>query len=184
MDYVSALALGLALAMDAMAVSVTCGMGNGRKTQALQTAFLFGIFQMIMPVLGWSIGKVGSGIIAEFDHIIAFGILLFLGIKMLSDAKKQDISGMTLSSTKDLVMAAVAVSIDALASGIVLPVSVKAFTVMQMMEAVILIGFVTFVLSLAGYAAGMKISRIKPQYAGMTGGAVLILIGIKTLVAG
>lgn len=186
MDYLSALGLGMALAMDAMAVSVACGMANRehQKNHAVQTAFLFGLFQMAMPILGWSIGKVGGGMIDSFDNIIAFGILVFLGLKMLRDAKSQDFVSMPLNGIRDMLVTAAATSVDAMASGVVLPVSVKAVSAVQMLEAVTMIGIVTFVLSLAGYAAGRQLSRIKPRYAGMAGGIVLILIGIKTLITG
>lgn len=186
MDYLSALAISLALSMDAMAVSVTCGM-NHRKhkiQRAILTAFLFGIFQMLMPVLGWSIGKVGSGIVAEFDHIIAFLILLFLGAKMILDAKKQDMNQAESDEIKNLIFLAVATSIDALASGMILPVSVKATTPFYMFQAVLMIGTVTFILSFLGYCAGERFSRIKPQYADIIGGLMLIIIGIKTLLTG
>lgn len=179
MDYVSASVIGMALAMDAMAVSITCGMNGKNKSSEFLTAFLFGFFQMLMPVLGWSIGKVGSDIITAFDNITVFAILLFLGIKMLIDSKRQDYS--VDFSFKNLIILAVATSIDALASGITLPVSVRANTPLYMLETVLIIGTITFILSLLGYIIGNRFRKARPVYAGMTGGIMLILIGIKTL---
>lgn len=179
MDYVSAAGLGTALSMDAMAVSITCGMNGRNKKTAFLTAFLFGAFQMGMPVLGWSIGKVGSDMIAAFDNIAAFSILVFLGVKMLIDSKKQDNTlGMEV---KDIIILAVATSIDALVSGITLPVSVKADTPVYMLEAVLIIGTITFILSLSGYIIGNRFKNAKPVCAGVAGGIMLILIGVKTL---
>lgn len=187
MEYISAAAIGSALAMDATAVSVSCGIKNrGKRLQtAVLTASAFGIFQMVMPILGWSIGKVGSSIISEFDHITAFIILLFMGIKMFFDAKSQDEPSSSYNGkTKELILLALATSIDALASGIVLPVSVGADSPYDMTCAVLIIGAITFLMSFTGYYCGSSIRGIKPQYAEIIGGTVLIIIGIKTLLTG
>ncbi len=179
MDYVSAAIIGIALAMDAMAVSITCGMNGKNKGSAFLTAFLFGVFQALMPVLGWSIGKVGSNIISSFDNITAFAILFFLGVKMIIDSRKQDYS--IEFGVKNLIILAAATSIDALVSGITLPTSVGANTPLYMLEAVVIIGMITFMLSLSGYFIGSRFKRARPVYAGFTGGIILMLIGIKTL---
>ncbi len=182
MDYLSALALGTALAMDAAAASITCGMVGKQKPTwyaALLPAGVFGMFQMLMPVLGWSIGKVGSSVAADFDHIAAFLILLFLGTKMLLDARHP--SGKPVGS---LWLLALATSIDALAAGITLPTAVGAAAPMAMFQAVLCIGGVTFAWSLLGYWLGSRFRRINAAYTGMAGGAMLILIGIKTLLTG
>ena len=80
----SSLLIGAAVAQDAFAVAAMYGSLDRTKRlrAAVLTAGVFALFQTIMPVLGWSIGKVGSDAVAEYDHIIAFGILSFIGIKM------------------------------------------------------------------------------------------------------
>ncbi len=184
----SAAALGAALAMDAAAVSVSCGAGCKYKRLKVctVTAAFFGFFQLIMPILGWSIGKVGSGVFGAVDHIIAFIILLILGAKMLFDARdKNDIYECdSLYGIKELFLLAVATSIDALASGIVIPVSVGADTPAEMAITVTMIGLITFALSFLGFFTGSAFSKLKPKYARIFGGLVLILIGMKTLISG
>ena len=82
MDFFSAILLGSALAMDAAAVSAVCGMDQKQNffPSALITAFTFALFQTAMPILGWSVGKLGNNFISQFENIFAFAVLLFLGI--------------------------------------------------------------------------------------------------------
>lgn len=184
---VSAAIIGAALAMDAFAVSFVCGSSD--RTKRLRCAFItaaaFGIFQMIMPILGWSVGKVGSKAIEGFDHIIAFGILLFLGVKMIIDSfgnimdKKSDAFDL-----RSLIIMALATSIDALTVGIVLPAAVGAETFASLITSVSIIGAVTFILCFIGYQLGRRISTLNPRVTQIIGGIVLIAIGIKSLITG
>ncbi len=185
MDIISAAALGTSLAADAMAASFARGTksSGSSKSGAIETAFCFGTFQMFMPLLGWSIGKVGRGMFSGFDHMIAFAILLFLGIKMIADSGRDR----TVSSSggrKELFILAFATSIDALASGIALPVSVGAVNSADMFAAIGIIGTVTFILSLVGYISGSKLRNGRVRYAGCIGGIMLIIIAVRTLLAG
>ncbi len=186
LDIISAAAIGTALAADAMAASFSRGMKNNgnRAYEAFVTASAFGLFQMIMPVLGWSIGKVGSSFISGIDHIIAFIILVLLGIKMITDSHKDKTVAINYNNKKELILLSFATSIDALASGIILPVSVGATKPVYMFYTVFIIGAITFILSYMGYSFGSTFRSFKPRYAEMAGGAVLILIGIKTLLTG
>ncbi len=186
MDVLSALAAALSLAADAMAVSVCCGLksrGSFRKT-AFTAAVMFGVFQMLMPVLGWSIGRVGSNALGAGQKLVAFGILLILGIKMIYDARSEQVSAMGDIAIKELVMLAFATSIDALALGTVLPLAVRADTPARMILAVFIIGAVTFVLSLAGFYLGRRFRWVRPFRACIIGGMILILLGIKVLISG
>ena len=181
MEFFSAILLGFALAMDAAAVSAVCGL-NGKSNQlssALITAFTFAVFQTVMPILGWSIGKLGNNFFSFFNNIFAFAVLLFLGVKMLFDTNKQDYP--TISNFKSLFVLAIATSIDALTAGITLPVTVNALSVFSMFQAVSVIGIVTFILSLLAYTAGHLFHNLNPKLAGFTGGFMLILIAFKTL---
>ena len=187
MSAVSAAIIGAALAMDAFAVSFVCGSSD--RTKRLRCAFItaaaFGIFQMIMPILGWSVGKVGSKAIEGFDHIIAFGILVFLGVKMIIDSfgnimdKKSDVFDL-----RSLIIMALATSIDALTVGIVLPSAVGAETFTSLIMSVSIIGAVTFILCFIGYQLGRRISNLNPRITQIIGGIVLIALGIKSLITG
>ncbi len=184
---VSAAMIGAALAMDAFAVSFVCGSSDRTKRLrcAVITAAVFGIFQMVMPILGWSVGKVGSRAIEGFDHIIAFGILVFLGIKMIIDSFGDIVSRTsTAFDFRSLTVMALATSIDALTVGIVLPSAVGAESFGSLITAVSIIGGVTFLLCLVGYQLGRRISTLKPKAAQIIGGAVLILLGVKSLITG
>lgn len=185
MDIISAAAIGTALASDAMAASFSRGMKNkgNRAYEAFITASFFALFQMIMPILGWSIGKVGSGFISGTDHIIAFIILILLGIKMITDSNKDKTVAFN-NNKKELLLLSFATSIDALASGIILPVSVGAVKPVYMLYTVLIIGLITFILSYTGYSFGSTFKNFKPRYAETAGGIVLILTGVKTLLAG
>lgn len=187
MSAVSAAIIGAALAMDAFAVSVV--RGSSDRTRRIRggiiTAAAFGIFQMLMPILGWSIGMVGSKAIDGFDHIIAFGILVFLGIKMITDSFGNMTEGTAVSlDLRSLAVMALATSIDALTVGIILPSAVGAKTFPQLMSAVTIIGSITFILCLGGYFLGKKIGTLNPKAAQIIGGAVLIVLGIKSLITG
>ena len=179
MDIISAAALGASLAADAMAASFARGTKSGGSSKdALEAAF-----QMLMPLLGWSIGKVGSGMFSGFDHIIAFVILLFLGIKMIADSGR-DRTAESSGGRKELFLLAFATSIDALASGIALPVSLGAVRPADMFLAIGIIGAVTFVLSLTGYILGGRLRSGRMRYAGCIGGIMLIIIAVRTLISG
>lgn len=190
MDFISAAAIGIALAMDAVAVSVSCGSISKNSTlkYAVIAAFTFGFFQMFMPVLGWSVGKVGKNFVEDFDHWIAFAILCFLGIKMIIESRHNSdndfYTDKSQNKFKTLIVMAFATSIDALTAGIILPTAVNADTPFLMLCAVSIIGLVTFILSLIGFFVGKSFRAISPSKAEIFGGAVLIFIGIKTLLTG
>lgn len=189
MDYMAAAALGTALAADAAAVSVSCAVNSGSHQKirpGIGTALTFALFQAVMPILGWSIGKVGNGIFAAANHIIAFVILLFLGSKMLWDARSAECqmkSSDIRYGMKEVLILAVATSIDALASGIAIPVSVGAHTAFEILMTSVIIGGITLVLSLLGYLLGMKMKNINVHYALIAGGLILVVMAMKTLFA-
>lgn len=182
MEVFSALAIGTSLAADAMAVSVCCGIkkrGRYIKT-ALLTGALFGTFQMLMPILGWSIGKVGSGMIEGKENIFSAAVFILLGIKMLYDSSRSPLSSLTAVGIKELLLFSAATSMDALAVGTVLPSAAGADSPAKMFLTVLIIGLVTFVLSYAGFCIGNSFHRFKPSYAERAGGIILIILGIKS----
>jgi len=173
--------IALGLSMDAFAVSLCKGlsMSKLRPQNAAVIALFFGGFQALMPLLGWLLGNQFESYIAYIDHWIAFGLLAFIGGKMVYEALRKDRcpdkSGDILY-LKELLLLAVATSIDALAVGITL-----AFLRVSILPAVFMIGIITFAVSLAGVCIGHGFgARIKSK-AELAGGIVLILIGLKIL---
>lgn len=174
--------IALGLSMDAFAVA----MGKGlcmRKIQygyATVIALFFGGFQALMPAIGWFLGKQFAAQIIAFDHWIAFGLLAFIGLKMIWSAyreknKEEEACDLTVNY-RELFVLAVATSIDALAAGVTF-----AFLDMPILLAAGVIGLTTFLISLCGVIIGQLFgSRFKTK-AEYFGGGVLILIGLKVL---
>lgn len=187
MDYFALFGIAVGLSMDAFAVALTNGAMTRdiRLKHALRIALCFGVFQAVMPIIGWLVGKVGEGIISQLDHWIAFILLGYIGGKMIYEAVKKepedDCHCREPIGFKMLITMAVATSIDALATGIILPSAVGASTTLLMLLAVSLIGVITFVICLAGVFLGKKFGTIFSSKAELFGGAVLIVIGIKIL---
>lgn len=171
-----ALLLAVALAMDAFAVALTQGarfrpaLGGG-----LAIALTFGVFQAVMPLAGWAIGVAAFEYVAAVDHWIAFGLLTFLGVRMLGGHVGEEEAAHALTG-KALLIAGVATSIDALAAGITLPtLDVSPWL------AVALIGLVTFALSGAGVMLGRRAGDNWGAWAERAGGLILIGLGCRIL---
>lgn len=173
--------IALGLSMDAFAVSLCKGlsMGKLRFRNAVVIALFFGGFQAAMPLLGWLLGKQFESYITSVDHWIAFGLLSFIGGKMIYEVLKKDrcpvVSGDILR-IKELFLLAVATSIDALAVGITF-----SFLHVLIIPAVSLIGAITFVTSLVGVCIGHNYGSKLKSKAELAGGVVLIIIGLKIL---
>ena len=173
---IEALLLALALAMDAFAVALTQG-AKFRPTVrgGLAIALTFGVFQALMPLAGWVIGAVALIYIEAIDHWIAFGLLTFLGVRMLGGHVGEEEASHALTG-RALLLAGVATSIDALAAGITLPTLDAAPLV-----TVALIGAVTFAMSGAGVALGRIAGDRWGEWAERAGGVILIALGAKIL---
>ncbi|ARP50526.1 MULTISPECIES: manganese efflux pump MntP family protein [Caproicibacterium] len=187
MDYVSLIGIAVGLSMDAFAVSLANGAVTRkvRPAFALKVAGCFGLFQSLMPIIGWLIGKAGASIINAVDHWIALILLSIIGIQMLREAHKCHGGEACLQDnipTRTLLVLAVATSIDALATGILLPSAVGASTTQLMLLSVCLIGVVTLVLCYIGVYIGKKFGDRFTGKAQIIGGLVLIGIGIKIFV--
>lgn len=175
------LLIAVGLSMDAFAVSVCKGLGMRRLNVrvALVLALLFGVFQAGMPVIGWLLGSQFLWLIEPVDHWIAFVLLGFIGGKMILDAVRgeEEESGVVDRVVwGEFLMLAVATSIDALAVGI----SLAALNV-EIVPSVLIIGVVTFVLSLVGVLVGHLFGSRFERPAQIVGGVVLVLIGVKVL---
>lgn len=180
MDALTILLIALGLAMDAFAVSITNGITirNNRRKNALLTAFSFGGFQMLMPLIGYFAGLSLESVIVEVDHWVAFGLLAFIGSKMIFDAIRKDGDGKTEENLKlhTLLTLSVATSIDALMVGFSF-----AFLQTAILLPVAMIGVVTFLLSFSGFYFGCHIGRIFGNKIKILGGTILIAIGLRIL---
>jgi UPF0059 membrane protein vpar_1218 len=168
------------LAMDAFGVSIGKGLTmpvgeNGRK---VTLAFLFGLFQFLMPLIGWLIGLQFIDVIADWNHWIIFGLLGYLGIAMIREGLSDDDEDddKTFLGVWEMMMLSVATSLDAMAVGLTF-----AFLPINVWEASATIGVITFGISLVGIYLGKFMGRFVGKYADIIGGGVLILIGTKIL---
>jgi len=179
MDVVTIVLIAVGLAMDAFAVSIASGITitHQRRKNALLMASFFGIFQMLMPLIGWFVGLSLRDLIIGVDHWVAFGLLAFIGSKMIYDStKKEDGKKGNTIRISSLLTLSVATSIDALMVGL-------SFAFLQTAIAVpiLVIGIVTFALSYAGFMFGCAIGNIFGNKIKILGGLMLIAIGIKRL---
>ena len=178
MDLATILLIAVSLAMDAFAVSIAHGMTikNRRVATGLVMAFSFGAFQAFMPVLGWLAGLTFMELIANFDHWVAFGLLAFIGGRMIYSARGSKEEKEAKLTIPVLLVLSVATSIDALAVGLSFSLLREAITI-----PVIAIGVVAFILSFAGFNFGNKLGKFFERKVQVVGGIGLIAIGIKIL---
>lgn len=192
MTFLDILLLSVALAMDCFAVSIVSGvlLRRIRWATVLRMSFLFGFFQAAMPLIGWLLTSRFSHYIEAFDHWVAFGLLMFLGVRMILPERKKDGEDEAPAACNNparlstqLTMA-VATSIDALAVGISFACmgyrSVSSLTL-----PLVTIGVVSFLFGVAGNLLGLRFGeplrrRLRPE---LIGGVILILIGIKILLS-
>ena len=184
MGLVELVLIAVGLSMDAFAVSVCKGLGMQRLNmgQAVVIALFFGGFQALMPVIGWAVGAQFAHFVSTYAHWIAFALLAFVGGKMLWDAFHEDEgedAGLFKLELGDLLMLAIATSIDALAVGVSF-----AFLDVAIAPSAALIGVTTFALSIAGVVIGNQFGSRWEKPATIAGGIVLILIGLKVLLEG
>ena len=188
MNFIALIFTAFALSMDAFAVSITKGMTikNLKKSTALKMALTFGVFQGAMPLLGWALGISFESYIKSIDHWIAFILLGFIGFNMIKcffdDRKEGKEYELEFSATadehdlsnKEIIMLAVATSIDALAVGISF-----AFLNVSIIPAASIICIITFLVCVVGVFVGNKVGDIFNGYAELVGGVILILIGFN-----
>ena len=181
MGWLSLLALALALAMDALAVAIVAGLSISPMTRRhiFRLSFHFGLFQALMPLIGWSVGTAVYKYITDYDHWVAFGLLAFVGGRMIRasfrdeeerSARKDPTSGW------DLVILSIATSIDALAVGLTLAVIGS-----RILVPALVIGIVAGVITVLGMVLGSKIGALWGRRVEAVGGVVLIVIGARIL---
>jgi putative Mn2+ efflux pump MntP len=180
MSWPSILGIAVGLSMDAFAVAIAAAVTLPRVTprHVFRLAFHFGLFQCLMPILGWLAGRQVAPWIETFDHWLAFGLLTFVGGKMLWEAWSSEPEETRVDPTRGwmLVTLSVATSLDALAVGLSL-----AFVRVSVWMPSVAIGLVTGTLTALGIRFGSRLSRRWGRSAELVGGVVLILIGVKIL---
>ena len=177
------LVISTSLAVDCFAVSIAAGATTASKKpkiiDALKIGLSFGLFQAVMPVIGWYIGLGFKKLIENMDYWIAFGLLCAIGIKMIYEAFKNrgEEKKVSLVKLSTLLVLSVATSIDALAVGI-------SFSLLDipLYISVAIIGAFAFIFSIAGYFIGNKIGRFFENKIEFVGGIIIIGIGIKILI--
>ena len=180
MDWFTIFGIALALAMDAFAVALAAGAVLNPLTgrHLFRLGFHFGLFQALMPIAGWLIGMTGQKWIAAYDHWIAFGLLAYVGGRMIKEALDEEKEEKTTDPTRGLtmVMLSVATSIDALAVGL----SIAMLGVSVWVPAAV-IGVVACVLTVAGMLLGRRLGDNWGKRVEVCGGLVLCIIGVKIL---
>jgi putative Mn2+ efflux pump MntP len=173
----AAFALAFGLAMDASAVCAARAIGARSRRELLILPLLFGGFQAGMAALGWLAGRVAGPYIAAWDHWVAFVLLVLVGGHMIVEAWRGDDDEERPGSLMLYLALAVATSIDAAAAGITLPLVPVPPAV-----ALAIIGAVTVVCCVAGYASGRALGRKVGTRLGILGGGVLVAMGIDILI--
>ncbi|MBN1945403.1 MAG: manganese efflux pump [Bradymonadales bacterium] len=182
MGLVEILLIAVGLAMDAFAVSLGAGSGGYCRTArpAIRIAFHFGLFQALMPIVGWFLGTSILPLIETIDHWVAFGLLVFVGGRMIRSGLSGETEARTVDPTRGLtlVLLCIATSIDALAVGLSL-----AMVQVKIWYPAAVIGLVTFGLSLLATRIGDGLSARFGKRIEILGGLILIGIGIRILVS-
>lgn len=181
MDLLANVFVAVGLATDAFAVSVSSGMSikHMKMNKALKVALFFGGFQALMPILGWLLGLSICDFLAAIDHWVAFGLLSFLGIRMIREAQAEEEETLKVNPLDNNVLLglAIATSLDALAVGL-------SFAVLKtsIFQPAALIGIITFGLTFLGVFIGNKFGEIFDNKIELIGGLVLVGIGVKILI--
>jgi putative Mn2+ efflux pump MntP len=181
MGFLEIVAIAVGLAMDSCAVSLGSGVNPQASgyQPALRMSFGFGLFQALMPVIGWFAGFTIEPLIAAFDHWIAFGLLAFVGMRMIRSGLNPEIEAHAIDPSRGipLLMLCVATSIDALAVGLSLAV-----LRVQIWYPAIVIGIITMLLSFVGARVGSRLGCRFGKRMEIIGGIILIGIGIRVVV--
>lgn len=180
MDYISLILIAFGLSFDTFAVSVSTGIKITylKFKQALKIALTLGVFQALMPLIGWFLGVQIESYISNYDHWIAFGLLAILGLRMIYESFSKEENNTSANPLNPVVLIgmAIATSIDALVVGVSF-----AFMNMNIYLSVAIIGLVTFLVSMVGMLFGKKVGGKLGKRMEIVGGIILIIIGLKML---
>lgn len=184
--WISLILVAIGLAMDAFAASIVDGLRyhNTTKRHGVFVALTFGLFQGVMPVIGYFLGSLFIDKIKDYDHWVAFGLLLAIGGFMIFEGIKGIVKPESVKekefSWKEVILQGIATSIDALAVGITL----STFDIFIVYDALVITG-ITFVICLLGFFLGTQISKLlkgKYSIANIIGGVILIAIGVSVVI--
>ncbi len=179
MSILEILLISIGLAMDAFAVSICKGLAMKKMNwkKAIIIGLYFGIFQAVMPIIGYYLGEKFENLVTSIDHWIILGLLVFIGGNMIKESfQKENEEANENIDIKTMMILAIATSIDALAVGITF-----AFFEINLISVVLAIGIITFILSVIGVKIGNKFGAKYKRKSEFVGGLILILIGIKVL---
>lgn len=179
MGIIELIVLSIGLAMDAFAVSICKGLAMPKMKwkNAIIVGLYFGLFQALMPVIGYLLGVSFKDAITSIDHWISFVLLAGIGINMIKEAvSKNEEEANDSVKFKDMIILAIATSIDALAVGVTF-----AFLKVNIVLSVALIGIITFITSIIGVKIGNVFGDKYKKQAELAGGVILILLGVKIL---
>jgi manganese efflux pump family protein len=173
--------IAIALAMDSVAVSIASGAKykNINIATTIKISLFFGVFQGLMPLIGYFMGSIFATLVDRYDHFIAFIILLFLGFNMIREARSDNPEELKDLNNKTLLVLAVATSIDALAIGITF-----SFQDINIYYASFIITLITFILCIFAVIIGKKLGRFLESKAEYLGAIILIILGFKILLEG
>ena len=185
MSVVEIFLLGVGLSMDAFSVAICKGLAMGKvnKKQCFIIALFFGGFQALMPLIGWALGSTFADKIVVFDHWIAFILLAYIGGKMIVDAVKEWKEEDKVEELdppldlKELLLMAIATSIDALACGVTFSFTEN----FNILRAIGIIGCTTFVISAGGVYIGNIFGSKYKAKATLAGGLILVFLGLKII---
>jgi len=182
MSYLTIILIAIGLSMDAFAVSVTLGLSVQKpsKKEFILPGLYFGFFQALMPFVGYFAGTLFTGKISEFEHWIAFGLLVLIGANMIKESlskNKEEKHSENKFGFINMLLLAIATSIDALAVGVTF-----AFFQINIFIAIAIIGFITFCLSICGVKIGNIFGMRFKSKAELLGGIVLVALGVKILI--
>lgn len=181
MSFISILLIAIGLGMDAFTVAIAAGVVTRRLSfgPVFRLSFHFGLFQFLMPIIGWAAGRTVSEYIVAYDHWVAFFLLSFIGGKMMWDSSKGgDEKLFNGDPTRGfmLILLSIATSIDALAVGLSL-----AFLDVKILYPSVVIGIVAFIMTMIGMMFGEGLGKVAGKKVGVLGGLILVGIGVKIL---
>jgi manganese efflux pump family protein len=181
LDFISILIIALGLSADCFAVAFSgcITMKSVSQRQIIIASLSFGVFQGLMPVIGWLLGQTVVDLIADYDHWIAFALLAFIGGKMIWESfRKEEDCKTDITKWSTLLTLSIATSIDALAVGLTF-----AFLEVNIAMASGVIGVTAFLISILGFVLGRKAGKVLGKRAELLGGLILVAIGLRILLS-
>ncbi len=181
MSIIEIFSLAFALGLDVFSVGVVVGISSAEPRQIFRLSWHFGLFQFLMPILGWLVGNSLLPIIGSANKWLAFAILVLIGVKMIHEAwhPAQNGHNTTRDRTRgwSLIFLSIATSIDALGAGIGLGV-----LAVKLLRSCLIIGLVAGLMTFAGMKLGNKLSKMFPRRMEVIGGLVLIGLAVKMVI--